>query len=127
MLKLGLLWFDDDAKRKVVEKLDEAAERYEERFGVRPTLAHLNPTQAEGLVHRRMQICGDPGLRRNYFLVGVDENDAPAEPRAAASPAVAAPAEEEARPSRRRAARARVVPSLAEVSNRHPRARRRVS
>lgn len=127
MMKLGLLWFDDDAKRKVVEKLDEAAERYAERFGVRPTLAHLNPAQAEGLVHRRMQICGDSGLRRNYFLVGVDASDAPAEPRAAANPAAAAPAEDEARPSRRRAARARAVPSLAEVSNRHPRARRRVS
>src|SRR5690348_5713912 len=126
MMKLGLLWFDDDAKRKVVEKLDEAAERYAERFGVRPTLAHLNPVQAEGLAHRRLRICGDPGLRRNYFLIGVDEAEAPAEQRVAV-PVAAAPAEEEARPSRRRAARARAVPSLAEVSNRHPRARRRVS
>jgi hypothetical protein len=126
MMKLGLLWFDDDTKRKVVEKLDEAAERYAERFGVRPTLAHLNPAQAEGLAHRRLRICGDPGLRRNYFLVGVDDAEAPAEQRVVA-PVAAAPAEDEARPSRRRAVRARAVPSLAEVSNRHPRARRRVS
>jgi hypothetical protein len=127
MMKLGLLWFDDDAKRKVVEKLDEAAERYTERFGVRPTLAHLNPAQAEGLAHRWLRLSGDPGLRRNYFLVGVDEADAPAEPLPAADlVGVAVPADE-APPSRRRGARARAVPSLAEVSNRHPRARRRVS
>ncbi|HEY7350141.1 MAG TPA: hypothetical protein VH599_17615 [Ktedonobacterales bacterium] len=128
MMKLGLLWFDDDSKRAVVEKLNEAAERYAERFGAPPTLAHLNPTQAEGLAHRRMRVCGDPGLRRNYFLVGVDEAEAPAEQRAAASPGAVAAPEDEAQPRRRRrAARARAVPSLAEVSNRHPRARRRVS
>ena len=132
MMKLGLLWFDDDAKRKVVEKLDEAAERYAERFGVRPTLAHLNPAQAEGLAHRRLRLCGDPGLRRNYFLVGVDEGDAPVEqPPEARSVAVAVAEEdtpqEQAPAPRRRASRARAVPSLAEVSSRHPRTRRRVS
>jgi hypothetical protein len=127
MMKLGLLWFDDDAKRKVVEKLDEAAERYEERFGVRPTLVHLNPAQAEGLAHRRLRVFGDASLRRNYFLVGVDDADAPAEEPQPVGVAVAAEPEDEARPARRRAARARAVPSLAEVSSRHPRARRRVS
>ncbi len=128
MMKLGLLWFDDDAKRKVVEKLDEAAERYEERFGVRPTLVHLNPAQAEGLAHRRLRVYGDSSLRRNYFLIGVDEAEAIAEqPQVASAAVVAAPAEEARTTRPRRASRARVVPSLAEVSNRHPRARRRVS
>jgi hypothetical protein len=80
-------------------------------------------------VHRRLRVCGDPGLRRNYFLVGLDEADAPAELHPVASPAAetdAAPVDE-ARPSRRRAARGRSVPSLAEVSSRHSRVRRRVS
>lgn len=127
MMKLGLLWFDDDAKRKVVEKLDEAAERYAERFGVRPTLAHLNPAQAEGLAHRRLRVYGDPGLRRNYFLVGVDDADVPAEQHGAVGSVALEATEDEGRPSRRRAARARSIPSLAEVSKRHPRTRRRVS
>jgi hypothetical protein len=129
MMKLGLLWFDDDTKRKVVDKLDEAAERYAERFGVRPTLAHLNPAQAEGLVHRRLRVCGDPGLRRNYFLVGQDDAEAPADWQPVASPAAEAEAtpEAEARPTRRRARGGHAVPSLAEVSSRHRRVRRRVS
>jgi hypothetical protein len=127
MMKLGLLWFDDDAKRKVAEKLDEAAERYEERFGVRPTLVHLNPAQAEGLAHRRLRVYGDASLRRNYFLVGVDDADAPAEQPLAVSAVAVAEPENETRPARRRAARARAVPSLAEISSRHPRTRRRVS
>jgi hypothetical protein len=127
MLKVGLLWFDDDSRRALAAKLDEAAARYEERFGVQPTLVHVNPAQAEGLKHRRLRVFGDAGLRRNYFLVGVDEAEAPAEQRAAASPIGVAAAEDEARPARQRAARPRSVPSLAAVSSRHPRTRRRVS
>src|SRR5579883_1837909 len=88
MLKVGLLWFDDDTKRALTAKLDEAAERYEERFGVRPTLVHLNPAQAEGVVHRRLRLFGDPGLRRNYFLVGVDEADVEAESQLLADPEI---------------------------------------
>lgn len=76
MLKMGLLWFDDNPKRPLAEKLDEAAERYQERFDMWPTLVHLNPTQAEGLKYKRLRIFGDVHLRRNYFIVGVDETDA---------------------------------------------------
>jgi hypothetical protein len=78
MLKMGLLWFDDNPKRPLAEKLDEAAERYQERFDKWPTLVHLNPTQAEGLSvkYKRLRVFGDEHLRRNYFIVGVDEVDA---------------------------------------------------
>jgi hypothetical protein len=78
MLKMGLLWFDDNPKRPLAEKLDEAAERYQERFDRWPTLVHLNPTQAEGLSvkYKRLRVFGDEHLRRNYFIVGVDEPDA---------------------------------------------------
>src|SRR5690242_2805839 len=80
MLKMGLLWFDDNPKRPLAEKLNEAAERYQERFDRWPTLVHLNPTQAEGLnlKNKRLRIFGDEHLRRNYFIVGIDEADTPA-------------------------------------------------
>lgn len=130
MLKVGLLWFDDDLKRPLVEKLDEAVERYRERFGARPTLVHLHPAQAEGLVYRRLKVLGDAHLRRNHFLLGMDEAEAPAaaapaSPVAAASTAQAidlleapepAPAEEARPPRRSRPSRARkATPSLNEV------------
>ena len=78
MLKMGLLWFDDNPKRPLAEKLDEAAERYQERFDRWPTLVHLNPAQAEGLSvkYKRLRVFGDEHLRRNYFIVGIDEVDA---------------------------------------------------
>jgi hypothetical protein len=125
MLKVGLLWFDDDTKRALTAKLDEAAERYEERFGVRPTLVYLNPAQAEGAAHRRLRLFGDPGLRRNYFLVGIDEADVEAESQLLADPVVAAPDVGRQRPAR--AARSRRVPSLASVTTRRVRPSRRAS
>ncbi len=143
MLKKGLLWFDDNPKRPLAEKLDEAAERYEERFEVRPTLVHLNPAQAEGLKYKRLSIFGDVSLRRNYFLIGVEEGEslavvavtpvAPAQtlPLLEATPAslaVASAAEgdgslEEA-PGEKPARRSRRVSSVASVVKRHPRTRR---
>ncbi len=89
MLKQGLLWFDDHPKRPLAEKLDEAAERYEERFDMRPTLVHLNPAQAEGLKYKRLRIYSDENLRRNYFILGVDEAE-PASEGTEQPPAVAA-------------------------------------
>ena len=125
MLKVGLLWFDDDTKRALAIKLDEAAERFEERFGVRPTLALLNPAQAEGVAHRRLRLCGDPGLRRNYFLVGVDETDAEGEPQLLVGSGVA---ESDAQPRRSRRERgAERVRALASIAARRPRASRRAS
>jgi hypothetical protein len=103
MLKVGLLWFDDDLKRPLVAKLDEAVERYEERFGARPTSVQMHPTQAEGLLYGRLKVLGDAHLRRNHFLLGMEEGEtAPLldAPEAAA-------VEEGLAPRRRRASRGR--------------------
>jgi len=143
MLKKGLLWFDDSPKRPLAEKLDEAVERYEERFEVRPTLVHLNPAQAEGLKYKRLRLFSDGSLRRNYFLVGVEEGEPvavaavhPVAPAQALQTAEAAPelsvvpsAAEgalslKAVPVSGRARRSRRAASVASVINRRPRARR---
>jgi hypothetical protein len=128
MLTIGLLWFDDDLKRPLGAKLDEAMERYAERFGAQPTLAHLHPTQAEGLAYARLRIVGDAQLRRNHFLLGSEEAEPaavlPAADLAAVTllpatavdaPALAA-ALEASPPRRRRASSGRkATPTLGDV------------
>lgn len=47
MIAEGLLWFDDDSKRSVTEKIAYAVERYSERTGWRPTVCETNPSQVE--------------------------------------------------------------------------------
>lgn len=42
-MKIGMLWFDDDPKRPLEEKIERAARRYQEKYGVTPNLCYANP------------------------------------------------------------------------------------
>jgi hypothetical protein len=42
-MKTGMLWFDDDPKRSVDEKIERAARRFVEKYGVAPNLCYANP------------------------------------------------------------------------------------
>lgn len=46
-------WYDPDKRRKAIDKLDAAVERYEEKFGVRPRVVVVGPTFAEALASAR--------------------------------------------------------------------------
>jgi hypothetical protein len=87
MLTLGLLWYDDDARRPVPQKIAEAVARYQERVGGRPTVCQLNPRQAASLASAKaaalphVRLVPDETLRSNYFLVGIEEGEAGAEPQ----------------------------------------------
>ena len=43
-MKTGMLWFDDDSKRSISEKVERAALHYREKYGVAPDLCYANPT-----------------------------------------------------------------------------------
>jgi hypothetical protein len=47
MIAEGLLWFDDDPRRPLVEKIANAIDRYAERTGWRATVCEAHPTQVE--------------------------------------------------------------------------------
>lgn len=41
-MKIGLLWFGGDPRRSLTGKVTEAAERYYEKFGQRPSACFVN-------------------------------------------------------------------------------------
>ncbi len=43
-MKSGLLWYDADPKKPIWDKIQEAAQRYYEKFGVRPNTCFVNPS-----------------------------------------------------------------------------------
>lgn len=47
MIAEGLLWFDDDPRRPLREKIAAAIARYSERTGWQPTVCETHPAQAE--------------------------------------------------------------------------------
>jgi hypothetical protein len=42
-MKEGLMWFDNDPRRSLVEKVGRAAERYSSKFGRSPDTCYVNP------------------------------------------------------------------------------------
>ncbi len=74
-MKEGLLWFDNDPKRDVADKVGRAAARYQTKFGCQPTICYLSQRDFKGEFERvngiRLQSAAN--VRPNYFLVGVEQ------------------------------------------------------
>src|SRR3972149_3661059 len=43
-MAIGMLWFDDDARRTLNEKVARAFEHYKPKYGATPTLCFVNPS-----------------------------------------------------------------------------------
>ena len=43
-MKTGLLWFDDDPRKQLEEKVQRAATHYERKYGQSPTLCFVHPS-----------------------------------------------------------------------------------
>jgi hypothetical protein len=71
MMQSGLLWFDPDTKKSARDKIDEAIERYVEKFGVQPNACHVAPSGET--VHDTIAVVPDRWIRPGYFWIGVDE------------------------------------------------------
>lgn len=68
----GLLWYDNDPKTGLAEKIGKAAAHYVQKFGRSPNLVHVNPTmedcQVEGVT-----IVKDAYTLPNHLWMGVQD------------------------------------------------------
>ena len=76
-MDIGMLWYDDDSKRQLDEKVARAVEYYRAKYGVQPTECYVHPGMlAEG----QPQISAGVRLRpsgtviKNHLWLGVDDN-----------------------------------------------------
>ena len=75
-MDIGLLWYDDDKKSTLDEKVQRAAEYYKNKYGVNPNACFVHTSMLEGA----SRMCGDVRVRsihnviRNHFWLGVNEN-----------------------------------------------------
>ena len=87
-MKIGMLWFDDDPKRPLEEKIERAAKRYQEKYGVTPNLCYANPrtvgdaqptinlrlpTNKNGKVTPQVTLKQARSILPNHFCLGVAE------------------------------------------------------
>jgi len=76
-MKSGLLWYDA-TKKTLVEKIEDAAARYQHKFGVRPNRAFVHPSdmpaepaaiEAKGIVVETKHT-----IMPKHIWIGVDES-----------------------------------------------------
>lgn len=71
MMKSGLLWYDPDARKSAQTKIDEAVDRYTEKFGVQPNACHVAP--GGETAHDSVAVVPDRWIRPDHFWLGVDD------------------------------------------------------
>jgi len=81
MMKVGLLWFDDDPQRAIEEKIRRAAKRYREKFGRAANICYVNPANLEGNGRLkdgfrcgRMKVIASPRILPHHFWLGVADH-----------------------------------------------------
>lgn len=77
-VKLGWMWFDNDPKTSLEDKLRPAAERYRQKFGQKPRLCYVN---GGALADRQpaggaLQMRGADNVSPGCFLFVVDSEAA---------------------------------------------------
>jgi hypothetical protein len=75
-MKEGLLWFDNDPRRKLTDKIGQASTRYQVKFGRRPTVCYVNEAdlavQVKEVKGIRLQAVSN--VLRHHLWVGVDND-----------------------------------------------------
>lgn len=80
-MKTGLLWFDDDPRRELEEKVLRAAAHYERKYGHAPNLCFVNPGAFDGNGRHRLKKAGSVEIRagrsvlQHHFWLGRAEDE----------------------------------------------------
>ena len=75
-MEIGMLWFDDDGKRTLDEKVTRAAEHYRTKYGAAPTVCFVNPTMLPRNAPELaagMQLRPARNIMVNHFWIGVGD------------------------------------------------------
>ncbi len=74
-MKIGLMWYDDDPKKTVEKKIEQAVARYREKYGRAPNACYVHPAAGAppGQQHG-LRVITARTIQPNYFWVGVDDS-----------------------------------------------------
>src|SRR5688572_7000583 len=75
-MDIGMLWYDDDRKRPLGEKVARAVEHYKTKYGAVPTVCYVNPaTLKEGSQETSagVQIRKARNVLADHFWIGMGD------------------------------------------------------
>lgn len=74
-MKQGLLWYDNDPRKSLDEKIAQAARRYREKFGAAPNICYVNPACLNGkrVARGTVRVVGARTVLPNHFWLEVEK------------------------------------------------------
>lgn len=73
-MQTGMMWFDDDPRKTLDTKIEQAAARYLEKYGHAPTACYVPVATPAALASRQgVRIVPARTIRPNYLWLGVDD------------------------------------------------------
>ncbi|HET7010243.1 MAG TPA: hypothetical protein VFI11_05660 [Anaerolineales bacterium] len=78
-MNIGMLWFDDDARRGLPERIARAAAYYAQKYGRTPTLCLMHPTTAGEALPARLEgieLRTNRAVLREHLWIGIGETAA---------------------------------------------------
>jgi len=72
-IQTALLWFDDSSRVPFVDKVHEAVEAYQDKFGRPPDVCYVNPQDLPNGLTPPLGVAVEPetSVLRHHFYVGV--------------------------------------------------------
>lgn len=73
-MNIGMLWFDDDPRKTLDTKIQQAAARYREKYGRAPNACYVNPAAiAANSTRNGLHIIAARTIRPNYLWLGIED------------------------------------------------------
>jgi len=72
-VEIGMLWFDNDSKSDLSNKVKKAADYYRRKFGQDPNLCYVHPSMIPGECVKtgNISVCSNHTIIPNHFWIGV--------------------------------------------------------
>jgi hypothetical protein len=75
VMKEGLLWFDNDPKRNLADKIERAATRYQSKFNRNPTICYLNQADFDDKLEQvqGIDLRTATNVLRHHLWIGIED------------------------------------------------------
>ena len=74
-MKIGMMWYDDDKKTTLDEKIAKVAAHYFHKYGVSATVCFVNPAMLDGKIETKsggLMVKVSRTVQPNNFWLGVE-------------------------------------------------------
>lgn len=73
-MNYGMLWFDDDPKTKLAEKIKLASDYYKSKYGQTPNQCYIHPEMSveDGAATELIKVTASPTILRHHLWIGVN-------------------------------------------------------